>query len=172
MTVSVTTLIDLLDKPALVYWSNSLGLKGVSLKDYYKSVQKEGTERHNEIENYFRKGDIFNGYELLEESIKGYSVTGVEIPISNGFLIGRMDLVLEKENDKIVVDFKRNSDIYLKTKLQLCSYAAMCGANKVAFINSETFKLEILDLDIEKYFDIVRRLYVIQKTLIELKERL
>jgi predicted RecB family nuclease len=170
--IAVTKIIDLLDKPALVGWANKLGLSGVSLKEYYKNVTTEGNEQHYEIENYFRYGELFEGYELLENNIKGYEVIGVEQTISNQFLIGRIDLILKKDNLIYVCDFKRNKSIYLKTKLQLSAYKEMLEADKVCFINSKTFELIEINIDTSKYYTIVKRLYQIYQLLKELKEKL
>ena len=170
--IAVTKLIDLLDKPALVGWANKLGLKGLSLKEYYSQVTTEGNEKHYEIENYFKHGVEFKGCELLKEKLKDYEVIGVEETIKNDFLIGRIDLVLKKDGFIYVCDFKRNKSIYLKTKLQLSTYKEMLKADKICFINSETFDVEELKIDTLKYYTIVKRLYQINEILFELKERI
>lgn len=170
--IAVTKLIDLLDKPALVGWANKLGLKGLSLKEYYSQVTTEGNEKHYEIENYFKYGIEFKGCELLKEKLKDYEVIGVEETIKNDFLIGRIDLVLKKDDFIYVCDFKRNKSIYLKTKLQLSTYKEMLKADKICFINSKTFDVEELKIDTLKYYTIVKRLYQINEILFELKERI
>ena len=170
--IAVTKIIDLLDKPALVGWANKLGLKGLSLKEYYSQVTTDGNEKHYEIENYFKHGIEFKGCELLAEKLKDYEVIGVEETITNEFLIGRIDLVLKKDGLIYVCDFKRNKSIYLKTKLQLSTYKEMLNADKICFINSENFELVEINIDTLKYYTIVKRLYQIHKLLFELNERL
>lgn len=172
--IAVTKLIDLLDKPALVGWANSLGLKGINLKDYYKTTQNEGNKNHNEIELYLKEGVKFKGYELLEHSLKEYEVLGVEENVNNNFLNGRIDLVLKnKKNNLIYVcDFKRNKNIYLKTKLQLSCYKHMLEADKIAYINTDSFEIIEININTNKYYEIVKRLYQIHLLLNELKEKL
>jgi hypothetical protein len=170
--ISVTKLIDLLDKPALVAWANKIGLDGISLKEYYKNITSEGTEKHSEIENYFRYGVYFKGCEKLQKSIKEYEVLAVEHPCSNDFLIGRIDLVLNKGDEIYVCDFKRNKKIYLKTKLQLSAYKEMINADKICYINSSTFELKEINIDTSKYYMIVKRLYQIYQLMSELKEKI
>jgi len=170
--IAVTKIIDLLDKPALIVWANKLGLKGLSLKDYYSKVTSEGNEKHNEIENYFKHGIEFKGYELLKEKLKDYEVIAIEETITNDFLIGRIDLVLKKDGLVYVCDFKRNKSIYLKTKLQLSTYKEMLNADKICFINSENFDLIEIKINTIKYYTIVKRLYQIHKLLSELNEKL
>ena len=57
--VSVSKLIEVLNKPALLHWSNKIGLQGISLKDYRKKSTSKGTSKHNQIENYLLNGVIF-----------------------------------------------------------------------------------------------------------------
>ncbi len=172
MSISVTKVIDLLDKPALVGWANKLGLKGKSLKDYYKEVTEEGNDKHYEIENYLKHGILFDGYEKLNESLIGFEVIAVEHRVENEFLIGRIDLVLKKDNELYVCDFKRNKSIYLKTKLQLSAYKNLLNANKICYINSKDFKIIEINIDTNKYYEIVKRLYQINTLMINLNERL
>lgn len=170
--ISVSRLIDLLDKPALLYWANKIGLQGIPIKEYYKRTQQEGTEKHNKIELYLVKGVPFDGCEILDDSLKGYDILGVEYDVDNKYICGRIDLILEKDGIKYVVDFKRNKNIYLKTKLQLCCYKYLYGADKIAYINYDNFKLQVLDIDTEKYWSIIKNLYKINETLKSLNEKL
>jgi len=170
--VAITKLIDLLDKPALVGWANKLGLKGVSLNDYSYRVKSEGTNKHNDIELYLKDGIKFKGYEILDEKLKEYEILGIEKTIDNGYLIGRIDVILRKNGLIYVCDFKRNKRIYLKTKLQLSSYKEILEADKICFINTDTFDIEEIQIDTKKYFEIVKRLYQIYILLDNLKERL
>ena len=54
---SVTKLLDLLHKPAIVKWANKQGLAGVEINAYSASVKKHGTDLHNQIEKAI-KGDV------------------------------------------------------------------------------------------------------------------
>lgn len=170
--IAVTKIIDLLDKPALVYWANKIGLSGININDYYLQTQNEGNISHSEIENYFKHGTRFDGCDILENSLKGFEVIGIEEPINNGFLVGRIDIILKKGNTIFVGDFKRNKRVYLKTKLQLSTYKHMLGADKIFFINTENYQLEEIKIDTSKYYEIVKRLYQINELLNELKEKL
>lgn len=172
--IAVTKLIDLLDKPALVGWANNLGLKGINIKDYYKQTQKEGNSKHNEIELYLKNGIKFKGYELLEHSLLNYEVIGVEEVCENIFLTGRIDLILKnKKNNQIYVcDFKRNKNIYLKTKLQLSCYKHMIEADKICYINTDNYEIVEINIDTNKYYEIIKRLFQVNELLNELNEKL
>jgi hypothetical protein len=63
--IAVTKLIDMLNKPSLLCWSNKIGLKVISLSDYYKETQQEGNKSHNDIENFIKNGVKFNGCENI-----------------------------------------------------------------------------------------------------------
>lgn len=172
--IAVTKLIDLLDKPALVGWANKLGLKGIDLKDYYLKTQNEGNNNHNEVELFLKEGKRFQGCELLEHTLKDFEVIGVEENCNNDFIVGRIDLILKhkKTNLIYVCDFKRNKFIYLKTRLQLSCYKHIIEADKIAYINTENFKLVEININTSKYYEIVKRLYQIHLLLKELNERL
>jgi len=170
--IAVTKLIDILDKPALVHWANKIGLKGTSLKEYRKTTSKEGSNAHNKIELFLKKGIKFEGCELLEKSLKGFKVVGVEKEIKNDFLIGLVDLILKKEGELYIVDFKRNKNIYLSTKLQLSCYKHMLNADKICYINYQDFKIVCIDINTIKYYEIIKRLYQIHVLLKQLKEKL
>ena len=161
--IAVTKLIDLLDKPALVYWSNKLGLKGISISDYYKETSAKGTKKHNEVEEFLLNGVLFDGYKEFQKSILGYEVIGVEKEVKNDFLIGRIDLILKKDNLIYIVDLKRNKKIYLKTKLQLSCYKHIYKAHKICYMNFDSYKLIELNIDTNKYYEIVKRLWQIKK---------
>lgn len=170
--IAITKIIDLLDKPALVSWANKLGLQGVDLKSYYKDVTNEGTKKHNQIEEFFLYGIEFDGCDVLINNLKEYEIISVEETIRNDLFIGRIDLVLKKDNKIYVCDFKRNNKIYLKTKLQLSAYKEIINADSICFINSNNFKIEEIHINTKKYYDIVKKLHDIYILLLELNEKL
>ena len=172
--VSVSKLLEILNKPNLLYWSNNLGLKGKSLKEYYEEVKKDGTNKHNEIELYLKNGIKFKGYEVLEKNLLNYDVISIEETFDNGYILGRVDLILKNKttNELIVCDFKRNKSIYLGTKLQLSCYKHLSNCDKIAYINSENFEIKELNINTEKYYEIIKRLYQIHILLNNLNEKL
>lgn len=170
--IAVTRLIDLLDKPGLKYWANKIGLEGVSLKDYEPKVQKEGNIGHDQIEDYLKNGVLFDGFEMLDQALKGYEVLGCEVDCDNGFINGRIDLVLARNNEVFVVDFKRNDKIYISTKLQLSTYKHIIDADHIMYMNIKEMKLKPINIDTIKYYEIVKRLYQIKSIMKELKEEL
>lgn len=170
--ISVTKLINLLDKPALKYWANKQGLKGIDINKYEKEVQTDGTNRHDQIEEYIKNGTLFDGYEFFNESIKDFEIIGCEVDLDNGYICGRADLILSRNNKVYVIDFKRNKNIYLSTKLQLSAYKHIIEADYIAYMNLDDFKIKVIDIDTTKYYKIIKHLYSVKVALIELRERL
>jgi len=170
--VAVTKLIALLDKPALLKWANKVGLQGIDLSDYQKKSKSDGTSNHNKLERYFKHGEPFSGVELLEKELAGFKVIGCETEVNNGFICGRVDLILEKNNVLYICDFKSSKGIYLGTKLQLSAYKHLYQAHKICYINLDTYKLVEINIPTEHYFTVIKRLYQINELLNTLNERL
>jgi hypothetical protein len=170
--VSVSKLIEVLNKPALLHWSNKIGLQGISLKDYRKKSTSKGTSKHNQIENYLLNGVIFEESYKLDNLLKDYNILGVEKSIDNGHINGRYDLLLEKDGKKIVVDFKSNGKIYLNHKLQLSTYKEILEADKIGIINFNDWRLDILEIDTYSYYEIMFNLYEIYNKIENLNEKL
>lgn len=170
--VSVTKLISILDKPALLGWANKIGLQGIRLKDYQSKSKKGGNIRHKEVEDYLNHGIEFKGFEKLKETLKSYKVLGSEVDVNNGFILGRIDIVLEKNKKKYVCDLKSSKYIYISTKLQLSAYKHLLKADYICFINTEDLELKTIDIDTSKYFEIIKRLYQIHKLITSLNEKL
>jgi len=169
---SVTKLISLLDKPFIPKWANNLGLNGISLDKYMKEKSKQGDNKHEEIQNYLLNGIEFDGFEKVKYIKDTFEVVGCEVDINNGFITGRIDLVLKYEDDIYIVDFKSNNRIYLSTKLQLATYQKIIKAEKIFYMNFEDYKMKELKINTEKYYEIVKRLYQIKVLIDNLNERL
>ena len=92
---SVSKLLDLLNKPALMYWANNLGLEGMSLKKYRKRRLSLGTSLHKQVE-YFLVDGLIPDNELLKNNFIDFftdiEVLGVEQKVEN--------VVIEKAANK------------------------------------------------------------------------
>ncbi len=95
--VSVTKLIDLLNKPALLGWANKIGLQGISLKDYSCKSKNKGIIKHKQVEDYITKGIDFPESYRFDKCIEGFEVIGCEVDVNNERIAGRIDLILKKE---------------------------------------------------------------------------
>lgn len=135
---SVTELINLLNKPALIKWANKLGLNGISVDDYKKNKLTSGTNIHNQIERLLKYGESIEDSFLenaLLNKLSEFEVVGVEQNIETEYYQGRCDLILKKENELWVCDFKRGfKKAYLDHYLQLAAYKESVNADRVAII--------------------------------------
>ena len=76
---SVTGLISMLDKPALMKWANKIGLQGIELSKYSKKSKSEGNDIHNKVECFLKYGVDFKGSDKLKKSLE-------QVKLLEGFL--------------------------------------------------------------------------------------
>lgn len=150
---SVTELIKLLDKPALVKWANKMGLQGVNTDEYSKKVMQSGTDYHNQIEKFLKNGECFESQLVQDKCIEfftGADILGVEENIETDYFIGRVDVRYKKDGLLYVCDFKLNKKkLYLENKLQLVAYRMATGADKIGIVAIPYFQM--LPVEITDY---------------------
>lgn len=155
MKPSVTKLIDLLDKPALVKWANKIGLEGIKLDDYRSKSKESGTSRHEQIEHYLKYKILPDDKTVSDQIEKFFSdkeVIAVEQSFECDEYVGRFDVKLKWKDFVFICDFKSNSGVYFETKLQLAAYKRVCECDHVAVIHLDSFILRPVDLYPEHYF--------------------
>ena len=81
-------------------------------------------------------------------------------------------MIIEKDNQTTIVDFKSNNNIYLEHKIQLSTYKELYQADHIAVIDFNKWELIILDIDTKQYYAIITSLYQIYKLLQNLDERI
>lgn len=170
--IAITKLLDLLNKKGLIYWANKIGLEGTTLAEYRKQSTKKGISKHSEVENYLQNQTPFKESDLLDKCLNKYEIIAIEDKISNGFISGKIDLIIEKDNQTTIVDFKSNNNIYLEHKIQLSTYKELYQADHIAVIDFNKWELIILDIDTKQYYAIIKSLYQIYKLLQNLDERI
>ena len=144
MKPSVTDLLKLLDKPALLSWANKKGLEGVDISKERSKWLNAGTSIHSQIENYIRKGEPF--ISEIDQSyfkcfIEDKEILGLENKIETEWFVGRYDIKVKWKNKIYLMDFKNNSKrIYFENKLQLIGYgmAEQCDCFAVVSVPSFT----------------------------------
>lgn len=127
MKPTVSNLIDLLDKPALVKWANKIGLEGIRLDDYKSKAKESGTDYHLAVENFLKFG-MLSGNEPFDTNMAKFFadkvIIGVEQKIEHEAFIGRYDVKLMWKDFTFVCDMKSNQKgIYTENKIQLAAYA-------------------------------------------------
>ena len=135
----VTTILDILNKPALVVWANRLGLQGVDSTKFKDKMADIGTITHLRILHYLKKttpdlseysqADIQTSDNCMlsfyewEKSHKLEPVC-VEVPLtSDRFGFGGTPDYIGMVNGRLeIVDFKTGSGIYNTAFYQVAAY--------------------------------------------------
>jgi hypothetical protein len=165
---SITELLKLLDKPALLNWANRQGLMGVDINKYSKAVMQEGISMHKQIEDFQKQGlpflDKEMGYRYLE-FMKDKKFIDCEIKLETDFFVGRCDFIFEKDEKVYVIDFKRNQKgLYLENKLQLVAYSMAIQCDKLAIVSLPDFRFISVDIENkEPFIEIIKNLSSIYK---------
>lgn len=143
MKPSVTELIKLLDKPALLIWANKQGLSGINISEDRNRRLSNGTSIHSQIEKYIREGEPFIS-EQTQNNFKKFmldkEIISIENKIETEWFTGRYDIKI-RWNDKIyLMDFKLGvKNIYFEHKLQLIGYAMGTECDSFAIVKVPEF---------------------------------
>jgi hypothetical protein len=143
---SVSDLLNLLDKPALLGWANRIGLEGESLIDARRKSMSKGTSLHREIEHWLTretpiKDDDF--FINVKSFFSDKEILAVEKPIVHDRFTGRLDVKYkDKDGFVFVCDFKSNqSRLYRENLLQLTAYRMAENCDRVAIISIPSMKI-------------------------------
>lgn len=135
----VTTVLGILNKPALVIWANRLGLQGIDSNKYRDEMADIGTLAHQMIVDYF-KGEKTDTSEYSSSQIslaencllsfweweKGHKI---EVIMAEVQLIsteynygGTIDCFCNLDGQPTLLDFKTGKAIYPEMFYQLAAY--------------------------------------------------
>jgi hypothetical protein len=172
---SVTQLIDLLNKPALIDWANRQGLEGVNIKEARKGKMQRGSNLHKQIENFILYGECMNvesHQKGLINFLKDKEILDVEKKIETEWFTGILDCSLIYKGKKYIIDYKSKAKrVYFDNKLQLIAYSMAYDCDYFAIVsipNFQFFEVEIKER--KKYEDILKSLsniYMLKKELNE-----
>lgn len=150
---SVTSLCDLLNKPALIPWANKMGLNGIEIKSHTKQKLLNGTKKHNEIEYFLINGESLDDPDKEQKIInlfKGIKIESIEQTFENEFYKGRVDILFYKNGLKYVGDFKSKfKKPYLEHYLQLIAYKKQFNADRICIIDLSRYEIFELELSNE-----------------------
>lgn len=142
----VTTILGILNKPALVKWANNLGLQGIDSTKYRDEMADIGTLAHYMIMCYLNKQEsILDDYskdqiEKAENCLisfweweKGHKIEPilVEQPLVSEFYKygGTVDLYCKLDGEFTLIDFKTGKAIYPEMIYQLAAYQELLIEN-------------------------------------------
>jgi hypothetical protein len=142
---SVSDLIDLLSKPALIGWANKLGLQGIDVKQKRRASLAAGTSLHAQIEAgcFEREIDAASFTAFLQ----GRKIIDSEQEIETEWFVGRYDVCLSDGGVEYIADYKRGfkGKVYLEHKLQLIAYT-MARPAKMALVPVPQFHLVPIEI--------------------------
>lgn len=143
----VTTILGILNKPALIKWANNLGLQGIDSTKYRDEMADIGTLAHKMILAYFNKAEADtsdyskNQIELAENCLlsfweweKGHNI---EVILAEESLVseehsfgGTIDLYCKLDGKATLLDFKTGKGLYPEHTYQVAAYGNLlmaCG---------------------------------------------
>lgn len=142
---SVTTLLKILNKPALYSWSNYLGFKRVKYEDELDKSARRGKIVHQLIEGILNQNKIFyfdcyddisknEIYHCVDKFItwtKTYDVEKIftEKSFSSLKYAGTVDFYGKVNGVKSIIDFKTSKQIRMTMFLQLALYTQLLEEN-------------------------------------------
>lgn len=157
---SVTQLLDLLAKPALISWANRQGLLGIDIEEQRKKAKLDGTSLHSQIENVCKGTGDFER-EIDRDSFDRFmldkEVISIEQKIETEWFVGRYDAKIKVGSSEYIIDYKSGfkGQIYLEHKLQLVAYA-MAENAQIAIVPIPQFHLIPINLkDAKPYEDML-----------------
>jgi len=149
MKPSITKLLELLDKPALLKWANKIGLEGIRLDDYRSKAKESGLSLHEEIENWLKYKIPSADAEVqarIEKFFSDKEILAIEKNIETVFFTGRLDIKFKWKGFVFIADFKSSGKVYLETKIQLAGYKMAEECDHVAVIHLPELLIRPIDL--------------------------
>lgn len=154
---SVTQLLDLLAKPALITWANEQGLKGVDIKKARKTALSSGTSMHAQIESkeFLELEHAANFSRFMADK----ELIDAEQQIETEWFTGRYDARLKWRGLTYLVDWKksRRQRVYFEYKLQLAAYGMGVQCDRFGMVATPAFVLVEVKMtdDLKRYQDII-----------------
>ena len=164
-------LSKMIHSDGLMYWANSIGLKGIKYSDMLNAAADVGTNAHNAIEDFLiNKLEAENNIPFLGFLLwYRYITTVANLPITTIYIEHRMsckwfggtlDALMNIGNKIFLVDFKTSNHVTFNYFLQLAAYRYMLrleGINVDGVIVLQLDKSEpgfneyVLDLSIPEH---------------------
>jgi len=191
----VTTVLSILNKPALVKWANNLGLQGIDSSKYRDEMADIGTLAHKMILDYFNNAETDTAdysesqIDLSENCLlsfwewaKGHKIEVIMAEaqlVSSGYGYGgTIDCFCKLDGVPTLLDFKTGKAIYPEMFYQLAAYKELlvesldvvdsCRILRIGRDENEGFE-ERLVTDTSKHFEIFKHCLAIYNLKKEIK---
>ena len=142
----VTTILGVLNKPALVQWANDLGLKGINTRTYVDALATIGTLAHQMIEHDLgaeapdlsryspeqidkAENSLLKWYEWRKQhEVKPLLIEAHLVSEEHGFG-GTLDCLAEIDGVPTILDIKTAKSIYPEHLHQVAAYRWLAAEN-------------------------------------------
>ena len=148
---SVTTVLSVIEKPALKFWANKIGLEGVKVTEYVDDKAMIGTLTHHIIESHINKTDqnfskfncndeqIEQAHQCTKKYLEWENYQAEFIPLATELKLvsekfgygGTIDLLAVLNGKITLIDFKTCNAIYDEPYYQTAAYAELADENKI-----------------------------------------
>ena len=153
---SVTDLVDLLAKPALITWANKQGLAGINIGAVRKRTKAIGQSMHAQVEDGVFDDPVHaaNFTRFAQDK----EIIATEKSIETDWFTGRYDVLLGYRGKRWLCDYKksRRHRIYFEHKIQLVAYGMAEPADEFAVIATPDFAFLDLAISAEQRVKIER----------------
>jgi hypothetical protein len=126
----VTTIVDLLAKPAIIKWAYNLGKSGKDYGETMKSSQDRGSDVHDLVNQYLK------GEKIISDNPRFLSFLDYWAKIPDAVVIatekslvsnkkkfgGTLDAVIKVDDHYIIIDWKTSKAVYSAHKIQIAAY--------------------------------------------------
>jgi hypothetical protein len=171
---SVTTILQIINKPSLVYWANWLGYQGLKYKEVLNDKADIGTRVHSAIEadikNYlyipipYPNDEVLaRYYRFLEfKDDNKFEPIFSEKSITSEEYGGTIDCYCKLNGKFTILDWKTSKDFYPTMFIQLSAYRKLLQENAytveqaaIVLLHENTYKIKLLTLDeLDMYYSI------------------
>lgn len=154
---SVTELLDLLAKPALIAWANKQGLAGIDIAALRRQAKRDGTSLHEQIES----GEFVDPQhaKAFAHFMRDKELIDQETKVETEWFVGRYDARLKWRGETWLIDYKKSDRpvVYFEHRLQLAAYALGTKADRFAIVAAPGFDMAeaVMRGGLQKYQDIV-----------------
>lgn len=165
---SMSELLAILNKPALLIWANKQGLLGNKIGVIRRDSMSDGSKMHEQIDRLVKSGECMDNEEhqkSFELFCSDKEIIECEVNIETEYFVGRYDCLLRHQGKKYLVDYKRKAKrVYLENKLQLVGYSMAVECDKFAIVGIPQFSFLPFEVeDRSPYVEIIKALSTIYK---------
>ena len=142
----VTTVLGILNKPALVKWANNLGLQGIDSSKYVDSMASIGTLAHAMVQSYFENTEtdtsensekeislaencLLSFFEWIKDKKIENSKCETRLVSDIHNFGGTCDIICDLDAELVLIDVKTGKAIYSEYFYQLAGYKILLREN-------------------------------------------